>query len=57
MKSMFDVFGGVDPSMKLDHFNIKKTKRKYLEKKLKKNQKQKEKPISKELEMRLKESS
>ena len=57
MKSMFDVFGGVDPSMKLDNFNIKKTKRKYFEKMLKKNQKQKEKPISKELEMRLKESS
>ena len=53
-KSMFEVFGGLDPSIKVNRFNVKKTKRKYLEKILKKNQKLKDTPITKQLERFLK---
>ena len=50
MKTMFDVRGGLDPQTNLDDFkNIKKSKRKYLEKVLKRNQRLKDrKPYQKE---------
>ena len=40
--SYFDIFGGVDPSTNLDDLNLKKGKRKKLEKALIRNQKNKE---------------
>ena len=40
--NLFDVFGGLDPQTNLDDFkNIKKTKRKYLERVLRINQRNK----------------